>query len=109
MIGKQIISTKPVPLVTVKKILDKRKDAGELSYEQKITHEYASEFGIGSQKKADEAVKELVDEGIEEKTAVKIVDIKPKIKEEVKLIFEKAKTQPKEDLVKKILKISSEL
>lgn len=109
MIGKQTIGSKPVSLVSVKKILDKRKDIGELTYEQKLTHEYASDFGKGSQKKTEEAIQKLVEEGIDEKLAVKVADIRPQTKEEVRLIFEKAKTQPKEDLVKKIIKISSDL
>ena len=109
MIGKQILGSKPVPLSTVRRILEKKKEEGELTYEQKVTLEYVSEFGKDNQKKVEETIEKLIEEGIDEKMAVKIVDIKPKTKEEVRLIFEKTKNQPGEELTKKIINLCNKL
>ncbi|RLG20933.1 DNA-directed RNA polymerase subunit F [Candidatus Micrarchaeota archaeon] len=110
MIGKEIIGQKYIPLTEVKKILEKQeKEFGELTYEQKVTLDYAKEFGKSSSKKVKEAINELTAMGIDEKTAVKIVDVKPTNKEQVKLIFEKIRFDLKEPQIKKILEIVQKL
>lgn len=109
MIGKEVKSEKPVPVSEVRDILEKRKEEGELTYEQKVSLEYAQEFGKHSAKKSRDAVKALVEMGIDEKLAVKLADIAPKTKEEVKLIFEKVRFDLKEANVQKILDIVAEL
>jgi DNA-directed RNA polymerase subunit F len=105
MIGKQVVTEKPVPLVSVRKILEKRKEDGELTYEQKLVLEYVSEFAKTGIRKTEEAVEKLKELGIDEKKAVKIIDVLPKTKEEVKLIFEK--NPPSEEQIKKILDIAA--
>jgi len=108
-IGKQNVTEKPVSVSEVKKILEDRKERGELTYEQKVTLEYAQEFGKIGLRKLKEALEKLKDLGLDDKIAVKIIDIKPKTKEELKLIFEKTRLGLKEEQVKKILDISAEL
>ena len=108
-IGKQNVTEKPVSVSEVKKILEDRKERGELTYEQKVTLEYAQEFGKIGPRKLKEALEKLKDLGLDDKIAVKIIDIKPKTKEELKLIFEKTRLGLKEEQVKKILDISAEL
>jgi DNA-directed RNA polymerase subunit F len=108
-IGKQTISEKPVSVSEVRKILEERKEKGELTYEQKVTLEYAQEFGKVGPKKLKDAMEKLTDLGIDEKTAVRIIDVRPKTKEELKLIFEKTRLGLKEEQIKKILDIAAEL
>jgi DNA-directed RNA polymerase subunit F len=109
MIGKEIKTEKSVTVSEVRDILEKRKEKGELTYEQKVSLEYAAEFGKNSLKKSRDAVEALKDMGIDEKLAVKLVDVAPKTKEEVKLIFEKVRFDLKEANVQKILDIVAEL
>ena len=108
-IGKQTVSEKPVSVSEVKKILEDRKERGELTYEQKVTLEFAQEFGKTGPRKLKEAIDSLKDLGIDEKMAVKVIDVKPKTKEELKLLFEKSRLGLKEEQVKKILDISAGL
>jgi len=108
-IGKQNVTEKPVSVSEVKKILEDRKERGELTYEQKVTLEYAQEFGKVGPRKLKEALEKLIELGLEEKIAVKIIDIRPKTKEELRLIFEKTRLGLKEEQIKKILDISAEL
>ncbi len=108
-IGKQTVSEKPVSVSEVKKILEDRKERGELTYEQKVTLEYAQEFGKTGPRKLKEALEKLADMGIDEKVAVRIADVKPTTKEELKLIFEKTRLGLKDEQVKKILDIAAEL
>jgi len=109
MIGKQVISEKPVSVREVREILEKRKEKGELTYEQKVSLEYAQEFGKAKPKKAHEVIEKLRKEGIDERTAVKLVDLQPKTKEELKLVFEKVRFRLTEDAIKKILDTVAEL
>ena len=108
-IGKQTLSEKPISVSEVKKILEDRKEKGELTYEQKVTLEYAQEFGKIGPRKLKEAAEKLADLGIDEKIAVRIIDVRPKTKEELKLIFEKTRLGLKDEQVKKILDIAAEL
>ena len=108
-IGKQTVSEKPISVSEVKKILEDRKERGEMTYEQKVTLEYAQEFGKTGPRKLKEALEKLTDIGVDEKVAIRIVDVKPKTKEELKLIFEKTRLGLKDEQVKKILDIAAEL
>jgi DNA-directed RNA polymerase subunit F len=108
-IGKQVISEKPISISEVKRILEERKERGELTYEQKVTLEYAQEFGKTGPRKLKDALEALKDIGIDDKIAVRIADVRPKTKEELKLIFEKSRLGLKDEQVKKILDIAAEL
>ena len=108
-LGKKHLEEKPVSVSEIKKILDKRKEDGELTYEQKVTLEYAQEFGRTGPRKLKEALEKLEGLGVQDKVAVRIVDVKPKTKDELKLIFEKTRLGLKEEQIKKILDISAEL
>lgn len=103
------MSERSVSVSEVKKILEERKERGELTYEQKVTLEYAQEFGKVGPRKLKEALEKLTEMGVDEKTAVRVIDVKPKTKEELKLIFEKTRLGLKEEQIKKILDIAAEL
>jgi DNA-directed RNA polymerase subunit F len=108
-IGKKTLSEKPVSVSEVKKILEDRKERGELTYEQKVTLEYAQEFGDTGPRKLKEAIDSLKDLGLDEKMSVRVIDVRPKTKDELKLIFEKTRLGLKDEQVKKILDIAAEL
>jgi len=107
MIGKKILEDKPVTLAEVKEILQTRKDDGELTYEQKVTYDYAKKFG--KSKKVKEALETLIAAGIDDKMAVKLVNAAPKTSEQIKLIFEKARFTLKENQIAKILEVVKDL
>ncbi len=107
MIGKEIIAQKPMTLTELKNTL--QKIDGELSYEQKVSLEYAKEFGKSSVKKIDDAIKKMVEMGIDEDHAISIVNVKPTSKEVVNLILEKTRTSLKDAQIKEILSIVANL
>lgn len=104
MMGREIVEEKPVTLSEVRRILEKQeKERGELTYEQKITLDYAKEFGKMAASKVKDAMKEFTEMGVDDKAAAKLIDIRPKTKEEVKIIFEKVRFDLKDAQIKKIL------
>ena len=109
MIGKKIEKEKPATLIEVKEIIGKRKKLGELSYEQKITYDYVKRFAKVGKRKIDVVIDKLKAEGIDEKTAVKLINLKPTNAAEVKLVFEKVRFDLKEPQIKKILDLMKEL
>lgn len=106
MIGKELISEKPADLSVVKELLSKRKKDGEFTFEQKVTYEYVDGF---APKKAGKVLEKLREEGIDEKMAVKLIDVLPGNATEVKLIFEKVRFNLSDEKISKILDILSEL
>lgn len=106
MIGKKILSQKPVPLAEVKTLMDAKKKEGELSYEQNLTLEYCKKFTKLNKKDTAAAMKELVEiEKVTDKHAVILTDIMPKNKDEVRLIFAKEHFIMGEDDISKILEV----
>ena len=103
MIGKEVLSSKPVPLTTVKEILKERSEKSEkteLNYEQKLSFEYAKKFAKLTPSKQEKFLEELaglpsIDAGL----ALKIVDMLPQEKEVLQLLAQKTKAT-EEDLEK---------
>lgn len=106
MIGKEIKGEKPVPLAKVLEILEKQKKQGDLEYGQRLTYDYAQKFAELNVKKVEELIGELLKlEKIREHQAVMLVDLMPKTKEDVELIFAKERTRLEEEDIKKILEL----
>jgi len=106
MIGKRVIKERPVPLSEVLGIMEKTKKEGELEYWQRLSYDYAQKFAKPKPKEAKELMEELMKiEKIREHQAVAIVDIMPKTKDDVELIFSKERTKLEDNEVKKILEI----
>ena len=106
MIGKKLLDDRDITLSDVKNILAKRKKEGELSYEQKSALDYSSEFGTTKVTSARKMVKELeAIEGIDTQTAVMIADIKPKDKDDLRVIMEKKRFTMSDNDIKKVLDI----
>lgn len=109
MIGKELIDEKAIPLSKVKEILSEQKKDNTLTYEQKTVYDYAKEFSKANSTKVEKVIEELKNEGISDRLAIKVVDIKPKTKEEIMLIFERSRTDLNEEKIKKIIELAASL
>lgn len=100
----EIKSTKPVTITDVKDILARRKEGGELGYEQAQALEHAERFAADS-KKSEKMVAALVKTGkITEDAAVKIVDIKPASASTLKAVLLKDRIELSDDEIAGVLK-----
>ena len=94
MIGKGIAESTPVTLAEVKRVLEKRQGtAGEFGFEQQTSLSYAQRFAHISHADAESMLKEVLELELPLSTAVKIVDILPKAKSQIMLIFAKDKAE----------------
>ncbi len=113
MIGKEIKNKRPITISEVKENLKKREkqleDEEELSYEQKTTLQYAEKFGKSEVEREKKAVEEIKDLDIDERLAVRLVNLAPFNKDQVNLVFEKERFDVDEEKTKKILKIIDDL
>ena len=109
MVGKEVIRQRPLTLLEVKKILTDRKKSGEMNYEQKVVLDYSKEFSNSTMKKIDTVLGALIELGIPEEIAVKLVNVQPTSKEEVQLMFERVRFDLKEDQIPKILDLIKDL
>ena len=101
-----IVSSRPVSMATVKKILDKRSKDEELGYEQTQSLEYATKFDKFDEKQAIKLVEEIAKNGrVNEETAIKIVDVMPKHLDTLKAILLKDKTELSEEELSHVFSI----
>ncbi len=92
-----------------KPVEEKKEEAGELSYEQQNTLDYAQKFGKLTAKEAEELEKKLRDVGaLNEKQIISITNILPKKEEELKAILAKDKIELDEEQIKAVTKIVKE-
>ncbi len=103
----KILSEEPLTLDKVKEILAERKKAGDLTYEQKVSLEYAKEFGKMNSKKVEEAVNALLNLDIPLEKAIEIVNARPETLEQALLFFEKEKKA--KEKAEKVLEIVKDL
>jgi DNA-directed RNA polymerase subunit F len=88
MIEKAVVSARPATLAEVAEVLEKRKEEGELGFEQQTTLAYSKKYAKLSKKKAAELMEELQKiEKLKPLVAAKIADILPKNSDQVRLIF----------------------
>lgn len=88
MIGKKIIQTEQLQLSQVKELLKQRAEQLELTYEQDVTSKYSKKFAKLSESKSQKLYSELVlIEGMDETSAIKLVDIMPSEKEIIRAVF----------------------
>ncbi len=96
MIGKELLSKKPVSLSHVKELLSSRDySTKEATYEQTQTLDYATKFAKLSGDKAESLYNNLMNvENMTEELAVKIVDFLPEDLESMKLLLSKPGSVP---------------
>jgi len=105
----KIISSKPVSISEVKSILEDRAKDGELESEQQTVLEYTESFSRFSKTESAKLIKQLMKdyEGLNEETAIKIVDICPKSLDVLRIILAKDMIGIEEDKMKEIVKLIS--
>jgi DNA-directed RNA polymerase subunit F len=105
MISKRIQEQKPVTLARVKEILSALRKDGELLYEQGIALDHTLKFSRLKMKEAETLTKELVEAGVREDLACKLVDIFPQSTKEIHMLFSKERFVTNEEDVKNIMSI----
>jgi DNA-directed RNA polymerase subunit F len=104
MIGKNIISSEPIPGAKVKEILEDFSEDNELNYEQNITLNHLQRFKRYSAEDSEEILEKLQSEfNLREKVAVHIVDLIPQDLADMRLIFAKEPGQIDKEEMEKIL------
>jgi len=107
----EVIGKKFLTLQEVRKILEDKKKSNkdeELTYEQKVTLEFAKEFGKGKVDSALKLVDKLKEMGVDDETAVSLVNVRPTSPELVKLFFEKSRLELTDDKIKEIISLFKE-
>ena len=104
MIGKKTLESKPIPAAKVKEILEEFSEKHELSYEQNLTLDHASNLTKLSLEDTEKLIEEL-EAYVDYKQAVRIADIVPKDMDDLRLIFAKERNAPSNDEMKEILEI----
>jgi DNA-directed RNA polymerase subunit F len=102
----KVVSSRPLSLAEVREIFEEKEKKEQLSYEQQQVLEHAKKFATESAKEAKEIIKKLeANKKLNEETIVKIVDIKPKKAETLKLILLKDKIELTDEEINEILKL----
>ncbi|OIO21353.1 DNA-directed RNA polymerase subunit F [Candidatus Micrarchaeota archaeon CG11_big_fil_rev_8_21_14_0_20_47_5] len=107
MIGKNVLSKKPLCLAEVGEILEERKKDGELGFEQKASLDYCAKFSKLSFEDAKGVVEDLEKfAAIDEETRIKIVDVLPVHASQVRALLQKSKIALSEGEILEVLKIA---
>ena len=104
MIGKKTLETKTIPAAKVKEIMEEFSEKHELSYEQNLTLDHATNLTKLSLEDTEKLIEEL-EAYVEYKQAVRIADIVPRDMADLRLIFAKERNAPSQDEMKEILEI----
>ena len=109
MIGKETSNERPVTLAEVLEILEKVKKRGELGHEQRLAYDHAQKFSPLSANRARELVEKLVEElGLKREQAVALVDMIPKTRADVELVFTKERKKLEEREIDRVLELINE-
>ena len=103
----QVISTEYIPLSTVRKILRKQ-NKETMTYEQKMALEHAEEFTKLNESEGNKLItdlKALNMSKLKEELIVKIADVAPKNKDELKLILSASKISFKDEEMQQVLDV----
>jgi len=111
MIVKSIMKEELLTLAEVKEILDRiklsRADEEELGYELRRAMRHAELFAKGSAEESRAIVEELMKlEKMTSEIAIKIADIRPKTKDELRAIYAKERFTLSEEELDRILDIA---
>jgi DNA-directed RNA polymerase subunit F len=108
MIGKSeadAAGKRPVTSAEALEILEDRKKADKLGYEQELAHDHIKKFGGISAEAAKKMKKVLVELGVSDTTAIKISDIMPIDIAQLKHILVLEKKNFDEDDIKKMMEV----
>ena len=104
MIGKKTLDEKEIPAAKVKEILEEFSEKHELSYEQNLTLDHASNLTKLSLEDTEKLIEEL-EAYVDHKQAVRLADIVPRDMADLRLIFAKERNAPSKDEMEEILEI----
>ncbi len=105
MIGKGKLETRIATMPEVLEILEERRKAGEIGYEQEVTQEYSKKFSQLSVSEAKKLVTQVTALGISEKTASKIAELMPTEQIQVKHVLVLERKVFEDETVNKIVEI----
>jgi len=106
MIGKEVVSSKPVTVAEVKEILEAQKAQRELGFEQQATLDYAQKVAKQDAKHAQKLLSALgMIEKLTPEVAVKLVDMMPANREQLMVIVSKERYTLSEKEVEQVLGI----
>jgi DNA-directed RNA polymerase subunit F len=101
----QIKSSRPVSVCEARGILVKRKEDGELGYEQGQAHDNSERFGTMDKERAEKLIEALKGFGkITDELATKIVDIRPDNAATLRAVLVKDRIELSEDDLNAIVK-----
>ncbi|MEA1993834.1 MAG: RNA polymerase Rpb4 family protein [Euryarchaeota archaeon] len=103
MMGKKKYDEKKLTLPEVKEILGKRKEDSELLYEQGIALDHLIKFSKLDTEDAQKLKEELIENKVPSGVAVKITNILPEDKNDLKVIFAKERHMLDDKIAEKIL------
>ena len=107
MIGKNVLSKKPVSITEVKGTLAQRSKDGELGFEQKAAFEYCEKFAKLPVENMGGMLEDLAKfEALDDESKVKIMDVLPEYPGTLKAILQKSKCALSEEEIAEVLKIS---
>lgn len=98
MTGKKKLDSRMASMPEVLSILEDRQKSGELGYEQQLVLEHATKFVKLKESDAKKMAKELGDLGLDDKLALKVIEIMPTEPNLMRLILAMDKNrQPADD------------
>ncbi|HLD63023.1 MAG TPA: hypothetical protein VI875_04100 [Candidatus Norongarragalinales archaeon] len=102
----KVVSEKVLLYPEALELLEERKKAGELGYEQQNALAYLQSFNPGlSAKEARKLFEELKEAGLNEKQAMLVCNLLPKREDLLQVVLTADKSEITEDKVKDVLKI----
>lgn len=102
----KIVESKPLHISEVKEYLEKRKEEGELAYEQDQALTHATIFAKKSAKEDKILAKKIIEIAkVPSEIAVKIVEISPSKADTLKLILAKDRLDVSEETISELLKL----
>ncbi len=102
----EVIEKKPVPAAEARNSMSKKKGDENLSYEQKICMDFLQKNVDMNVTDARKLMKDIQEVGrIKARQAAMIINIMPKEKSGLRLIFSKERTSLSEDQMEKVLEI----
>ncbi|MFH1447282.1 MAG: RNA polymerase Rpb4 family protein [Candidatus Micrarchaeota archaeon] len=113
MIGKEVKDQRPTTLAGALKIMEERKKAGDLGFEQQTTYDYLKARKLLEEEDALKMIEELSKiEKLTPEIVIKIVDILPRGESQLKVLIAKERhtfnTAEMEEILKLVEKYAKE-
>ncbi len=105
----EVLEYKDVPLAMVKKIIEEEKNKGvELPELVKLFEEYIDKVNKCDVERIEELYSKLKELGFRSETVAMMINIRPRILDELRILLVFEPTVPDEDVLKKVLELLDE-